>query len=104
MVVVISVISKNTILRRRAARTQAMGRLAGASASSPPPLRPVRDISTAVPMLFQKPRQGTGTIEPRWMGGAVTALGCRSARKVLRAEMGVGWVFMAGFSANPMPA
>ena len=38
-------------------------------------VRPVRRSSTAVPTLFQKPRQGRGTMEPRCRGGAVTALG-----------------------------
>ena len=37
-----------------------------------------------MPTLFQKPRQGRGTIEPRLIGGAVTELGWRSSRKVLR--------------------
>ena len=49
-------------------------------------------MKAAVPMLFQKPRQGRGVIEPRLTGGAVTAFGWRSSRRVLRvtvAEMGV---------------
>jgi hypothetical protein len=29
----------------------------------------------AVAMLFQKPRQGRGAIEPRFSGGAVTEFG-----------------------------
>jgi hypothetical protein len=33
------------------------------------------EASKAVPMLFQKPRQGRGTMEPRLIGGAVMALG-----------------------------
>jgi hypothetical protein len=31
--------------------------------------------STAVAMLFQKPRQGRGAMEPRFSGGAVTEFG-----------------------------
>ena len=46
-------------------------------------------LSTADPRLFQKPRQGTGVMEPRWMCGAVTALGCRSSRTALRPERAV---------------
>jgi hypothetical protein len=37
--------------------------------------RPLAVLSRAVPMLFQKPRQGRGVMEPRLMGGAVTAFG-----------------------------
>jgi hypothetical protein len=37
-------------------------------------------------MLFQKPRQGRGVIEPRLTGGAVTELGWRSSRTGLRCE------------------
>ena len=36
-------------------------------------------------MLFQKPRQGRGTIDPRFTGGAVTEFGWRSSRSTLRA-------------------
>ena len=49
---------------------------------------PFMATSIAVPRLFQKPRQGRGAIEPRFTGGAVTALGCRSSRKLLRAGAG----------------
>ena len=98
--VVNRVISKNTARRRLAARSQAAWAVGAAGVALPLPVRPIR---AAVPMLFQKPRQGTGTMELRFNGGAVTALGCRSSRRVLRVEMVVGWVFMAGISANPVP-
>ena len=48
------------------------------------------------PMLFQKPRQGRGAMEPRLIGGAVTEFGWRSWRSGLRCEKSlsagsVGW-------------
>jgi hypothetical protein len=37
-----------------------------------------------VKILFQNPRQGWGTIDPRFTGGAVTELGCRNSRGMTR--------------------
>ncbi len=91
---VLSTVSRaNTRRRRLAALSQAIGGSAGPSASEG-----VRGGSTrlavlnsAVPMLFQKPRQGRGTMEPRLIGGAVTALGWRSSRSRARGAWGTAF-------------
>jgi len=81
--VLIKVSSTKTVRRRLAARCQG-SRTWEALFGKPPVL--ANGISAAVPRLFQNPRQGLGVIEPRLMGGAVTAFGWRSSRKVLRVE------------------
>ena len=59
-------------------------------------------------MLFQKPRQGRGVIEPRLIGGAVTALGWRSSRSRLRREKSasvrtLSWEKSLGFMGDSPP-
>ena len=81
--------STKTVRRRLAACCQGSNVSARLFADSPVLTNGIR---TAVPTPFQKPRQGRGVIEPRLIGGAVTAFGWRSSRRVLRvtvAEMGV---------------
>src|SRR5688500_7124596 len=62
----------------------------------------------AVPMLFQKPRQGRGAMEPRLIGGAVTELGWRSSRIGLRCEKSAAvstfsWEKSLGFMCDSPP-